>query len=92
MLIKYAPIFLPLVLHFSLFRLKAILLCALSPFSIQEFSTSENNAIQINVTTHAETRPNYNWPLASSSNTQRVTHFSDGQKLNATLWLGGGVE
>ncbi|NAL77646.1 hypothetical protein [Nitrososphaera sp. AFS] len=66
---------------------------ALSPsFSIQEVNTGVHNGIQINGTTHAETKPNYNWPQASSSDIQRVTYFSDGRTLNATLWLGGGVE
>jgi hypothetical protein len=35
---------------------------------------------------------NYNWPLASPSDIQRVTYSSDGLTLNATIWLGGGVE
>jgi len=66
---------------------------ALSPsFSIQEVDTGVHNGIQINGITHAETKPNYNWPLASSSDIQRVTYFSDGRTLNATMWLGGGVE
>lgn len=61
-------------------------------FSIQEVDTGVHNGIQINGTTHAETKPNYNWPLASSSDIQRVTYSSDGRTLNATIWLGGGVE
>lgn len=66
---------------------------ALSPsFSIQEVNTGVHNGIQINGITHAETKPNYTWPQASSSDIQRVTYFNDGRTLNATLWLGGGVE
>jgi hypothetical protein len=66
---------------------------ALSPsFSIQEVNTGQHNGIQINGITHAETKPNYDWPQASSSDIQRVTYFSDGRTLNATLWLGGAVE
>lgn len=39
-------------------------------FSIQEVDTGVHNGIQINGTTHAETKPYYNWPLASSSDIQ----------------------
>lgn len=78
---------------FMLSSLHTIVAFALSPsFSIQEVNTGVHNGIQINGITHAETKPNYNWPLASSSDIQRVTYFSDGRTLNATMWLGGGVE
>ena len=66
---------------------------ALSPsFSTQEVDTGVHNGIQINGIKHEETKPNYNLPIAASSDIQRVTYFSDGRILNTTLWIGGGFE
>jgi len=91
--IKHACTILILVtIILTLYPLQKNIAFALSSFSIQEVNTGLNNAIQLNGITHAETKPDYNRPLASSSNIQRVTYFSDGRTLNATLWLGGGVE
>jgi hypothetical protein len=61
-------------------------------FSIQEINTSIHNGIRIDGITHAQTKPDYSGSLASSSDIQRVTYFSDGKILNATMWLGGGVK
>jgi len=94
LLIKQVCSFLILVTTILLLSsLHTIVAFAISPsFSIQEVDTGVHNGIQINGITHAETKPNYNWPLASSSDIQRVTYFSDSRTLNATMWLGGGVE
>src|SRR5689334_7454185 len=88
LLIKQVCSFLILVTTILMLNsLHTTLAFALSPsFSIQEVNTGVHNGIQINGITHAETKPNYNWPLASSSDIQRVTYFSDGRTLNATLW------
>ena len=45
----------------------------------------------MNANTHTQTKINYQGPLDKSSNIQRVTYFSDGKTLNATLWLGEGI-
>jgi hypothetical protein len=59
-------------------------------FSIQEINSGIHNGIQIDGLTHAQTKPDYKGLLDSSSDIQRVTYFSDGKTLNATMWLGGG--
>ena len=61
-------------------------------FSIQEINSGIHNGIQIDGLTHAQTKPDYKGLLDSSSDIQRVTYFSDGKTLNATMWLGGGVK
>lgn len=38
-----------------------------------------------------QTKVDYKGPLDNSSSIQRVTYFSDGKTLNATLWVGGGI-
>ncbi len=60
-------------------------------FSRQEINTGSHNGIQVNAITHAQTKVDYKGPLDNSSSIQRVTYLSDGKTLNATLWLGGGV-
>ena len=91
---KQVCLFLTLCATFLTFNsLQNNIVFALSPsFSIQQVNTGVSNAIQINGITHLETKPNYSLPMGSSSEIQRVTYFSDGRTLNATLWLGGGVE
>ena len=61
-------------------------------FSIQEINSGIHNGIHIDGLTHAQTKPDYKGLLDSSSDIQRVTYFSDGKTLNATMWLGGGVK
>ena len=61
-------------------------------FSIQEINSGIGNGIQVDGLTHAQTKPDYKGLLDSSSDIQRVTYFSDGKTLNATMWLGGGVK
>lgn len=60
------------------------------PFSLQEINSGIHNGIRVDGITHAQTKPDYKGPLDSSSDIQRVTYFSDGKTLNATMWLGGG--
>jgi len=60
-------------------------------FSRQELNTAFQNGIQVNANTHTQTKVDYQGPLDNSSNIQRVTYFSDGKTLNATLWLGEGI-
>lgn len=61
-------------------------------FSRQELNTGFHNGIQVNAHSHTQTKVDYKGPLDNSSNIQRVTYFSDGKTLNATLWLGGGIK
>lgn len=61
-------------------------------FSRQEMNTGTHNGIQLNVIKHVQTKANYKGTLDNSSDIQRVTYFSDGKTLNATVWLGGGVK
>jgi len=60
-------------------------------FSRQELNSGFHNRIQVNANNHTQTKVDYQGPLDNSSNIQRVTYFSDGKTLNATLWLGGGI-
>lgn len=61
-------------------------------FSRQEMNTGTHDGIQLNVINHTQTKANYKGPLDNSSDIQRVTYFSDGKILNATVWLGGAIE
>lgn len=61
-------------------------------FSRQEMNTGTHNGIQLNVINHVQTKANYKDTLDNSSDIQRVTYFSDGKILNATVWLGGDIK
>jgi hypothetical protein len=90
MFIMYSCIFLILISHNPLIDYSVF---AESPsFSIQEINSGIHNGIQVDGITHAQTKPDYKGPLDSSSDIQRVTYFSDGKTLNATVWLGGEVK
>jgi len=39
-----------------------------------------------------QTKVDYKGLMDNSSDIQRVTYFSDGKTLNATLWLGGSIK
>jgi hypothetical protein len=55
-----------------------------SPFS-QEINSGIHIGIRVEGITHAQTKPDYKGPLDISSDIQRVTYFSDGKTLNATI-------
>ena len=92
------------IMHSCIFLVLILILIAHNPlndhnvfaespsFSIQEINSGIHNGIQIDGLTHAQTKPDYKGLLDSSSDIQRVTYFSDGKTLNATMWLGGGVK
>jgi len=63
-----------------------------APFPRQEVNSATHNIIQINGKSHTQTKATYNQPLDKSAIIQRVTYFSDGKTLNATLWMGGGIK
>jgi hypothetical protein len=87
-------------MHSCIFSILILILIAHNPlndhnvfaespsFSIQELN-SIHNGILVDGTTHAQRKPDYKGLLDSSSDIQRVTYFSDGKTLNATMWLGG---
>ena len=92
------------IMHSCIFSILILILIAHNPlndhnvfaespsFSIQEINSGIGNGIQVDGLTHAQTKPDYKGLLDSSSDIQRVTYFSDGKTLNATMWLGGGVK
>ena len=59
-------------------------------FPRQEVNSATRNIIQFDKKLHIQTKATYNQPLDKSTIIQRVTYFSDGKTLNATLWMGGG--
>jgi hypothetical protein len=65
---------------------------SLAPFSRQEINSAASNIIQLKGPSHIQTKTTYNQPLDKSASIQRVTYFSDGITLNATLWVGDGIK
>jgi hypothetical protein len=60
----------------------------LNSFPRQEINVGSRDGVQVNGTAHSQTKADYKDKLDNSSDIQKVTHFSDGKALNATLWLG----
>jgi hypothetical protein len=58
-------------------------------FSRQELSDDQGDGIKVNGLAHTQTRADYNGPLDNSTDIRKIGYLSDGQNLNATLWLGG---
>src|SRR6266516_3961041 len=61
-------------------------------FSSQEINTGIHNGIRVDGIKDVQTTADYKDSFDSSSDIQRVTYFSDGKTLNATIWLGGAVK
>lgn len=61
-------------------------------FPRQEFNSATRNIIQFDKKSHIQTKATYNQPLDKSAILQRITYFSDGKTLNATLWMGGMIK
>ena len=61
-------------------------------FSSQEINTGIHNGIRVDGIKHTQTKADFKDLFDSSSDIQRVTYFSDGMTLNATIWLGGAVK
>ena len=61
-------------------------------FPRQEVNSATRNIIQFDKKLHIQTKATYNQPLDKSAIIQRITYFSDGKTLNATLWMGGGIK
>jgi len=64
---------------------------SLSVFPRQEVNAGIRNGIQVNVSTHTQSKADYKGLLDNSSDIQKVTYSSNGRELNSTLWLGGKV-
>ena len=58
----------------------------------QEVNSATRNIIQFDKKSHIQTKATYNQPLDKSAILQRITYFSDGKTLNATLWMGGVIK
>ena len=61
-------------------------------FPRQEVNSADRNIIQLNGKSDIQTKVTYNRPLDKSAIIQRITYFSDGKTLNATLWMAGGIK
>jgi hypothetical protein len=68
-------------------------LFAASPaFNRQEITDGTNHDIHLNRMGHSQTKDDYNDTLDGLTDIQKVTYFSNGTVLIATLWLGSGFE
>jgi len=68
-------------------------LFAASPaFNRQEITDESNDGIHLNRMGHSQTKDDYNDTLDESTDIQKITYFSNGTVLIATLWLGSGFE
>ena len=66
---------------------------AASPaFDRQEITDEPNDDIHLNRTGQSQTKDDYNDTLDKSTDIQKITYFSNGTFLNATLWLASGFE
>src|SRR5919199_420987 len=66
---------------------------AASPiFTRQEITDGFNDIIQVNGVGGSKINDDYDRILDESIDIQKITYFSNGTTLNATLWLGGGVK
>jgi hypothetical protein len=63
----------------------------LQSFPRQEITVGSRDGIQLNGTANTQTKADYKDRLDKSSDIEKVTYFSDGKSLNATLWLGDNV-
>jgi hypothetical protein len=66
---------------------------AASPaFDRQEITDEPNDDIHLNRTGQSQTKDDYNDTQDKSTDIQKITYFSNGTFLNATLWLASGFE
>jgi hypothetical protein len=63
----------------------------LQSFPRQEITVGSRDGLQLNGTANTQTKADYKGRLDNSSDIEKVTYFSDGKSLNATLWLGDNV-
>jgi hypothetical protein len=60
----------------------------LDSFPRQELNVGTRDGLQVNGAAKTQTKADYKDKLDNSSDIQKVTYFSDGKNLTATLWLG----
>ena len=66
---------------------------AASPaFNRQEITDESNDGIHLNRMGQSQTKDDYNDTLDKSTDIQKITYFSNGTVLTATLWLASGFE
>src|SRR5215212_253878 len=61
-------------------------------FNRQEITDESNDGIHLNRMGQSQTKDHYNDKLDKSTDIQKITYFSNGTVLIATLWLGSGFE
>jgi hypothetical protein len=61
-------------------------------FNRQEITDESNHDIHLNRMGHSQTKDDYNDTLDGLTDIQKITYFSNGTVLIATLWLGSGFE
>ena len=80
-------IFLYVFYYFLFFNFNAV--ATSSPqFSRQEINSGIHDGIQISEYLPTQIPTDYKSPLDLATDIQKVTYYSDGKNLNATLWLG----
>src|SRR5918994_4903846 len=80
-------IFLYVFYYFLFFNFNAV--ATSSPqFSRQEINSGIRDGIQISEYLPTQIPTDYKSPLDLATDIQKVTYYSDGKNLNATLWLG----
>ena len=84
-----------LIISVTLVAISIALCCEvyaqLQSFPRQEITEGIRDGIQINLTTNTQTKADYKGKLDNSTDIEKVTYFSDGKSLDATLWLGGSI-
>ena len=84
-----------LITSVTLVTINIVLYCEvdaqLQSFPRQEITVGSRDGIQLNGTANTQTKADYKDRLDKSSDIEKVTYFSDGKSLNATLWLGDNV-
>jgi hypothetical protein len=63
----------------------------LDSFPRQELNVGIRDGLQVNGVANTQTKADYKDKLDNSSDIQKVTYFSDGKNLTATLWLGEAI-
>jgi hypothetical protein len=79
----------------TLVAINIVLFCEvdaqLQSFPRQEITVGSRDGLQLNGTADTQSRADYKGRLDNSSDIEKITYFSDGKSLNATLWLGDNV-
>lgn len=63
----------------------------LQSFPRQEITEGSGDGLQLNASAITQTKADYKGRLDRSTDIEKVTYFSNGKSVNATLWFGGNV-